>query len=717
MTKSLRALIVDDSEDDSLLVARELRRSGYELTFQRVDTPEDMKNTLMKTAWDIIIVDYKMPHFTGIDALKIAREINPEIPFILVSGVIVEEMAVEAMRRGANDCIKKENIERLTPTVARELQAAHERKERKIAEVLLAQKNIELSDANKELIELNSELETKNKELFNINEQLELANRKLVDSQAEIIEKNEMLNESRRKLSTLIANLPGIAYRCLNDKDWTMEFISSGCREITGYDSEALIRNMKISFNEIIYEEDREMVWDYIQDAVENSEPYEIRYRIRTKEGNIKWVWEKGRGIFNAKGDLSALEGFISDITETVRKDEQIRQIQKMEVIGTLAGGIAHDFNNILGGIIGGAELLSNILGRENLHDPEHVKKYLNTIKNASARASELIKQLLILSRKHEVKLDHVDINKSIMNVIDICSSSFPKNIDIRSELYHTPAIVIADPTHIEQVFLNLFVNASHAMTIMRNGREPEGGTINIRIEKITADQTFRNFHDEAKEGCSYYIISVSDTGVGIDKKNITKLFEPFVTTKKDGAGSGLGLAIVNSIIKQYDGFIEVVSEKGMGSTFLVYIPLIKTTGSFREDKKNRCEEVLSGSGLILIVDDEEVMRTIAEGALNECGYTVISAHDGKAAIKSYREQWKEIDVVFLDLSMPGLSGREVFLELKKINPSVKVILTSGLNNDEISKEMRSIGVKSFIQKPYDLNLLKKKIMEIIHYD
>jgi PAS domain S-box-containing protein len=717
MTKELKTLLVDDSEDDALLVARELRKSGYNLTFQRVDTPEDMRRALLEIGWDVIIVDYKMPHFTGIDALKIARETNPEIPFILVSGVIVEEMAVEAMRRGANDCIKKENIERLTPTVARELQAAQERRERKIAESMLAQKNIELSQANKELIQLNSELETKNKELFNINEQLEMANSKLIESQNEIIETNDMLSESRRKLSTLIANLPGIAYRCLNDRDWTMEFISSGCREITGYETEELIKNSLLSFNDIIVDEDRDIVWDCIQEAVQQSQPYELRYRIKTKEGIIKWVWEKGSGIFNSRGELTALEGFINDITDVIRKDEQIRQIQKMEVIGTLAGGIAHDFNNILGGIIGGAELLVNILEKETLHDSEHITRYLNTIRNASIRASELIKQLLMLSRKHELKLEHVDINNSIKNVADICTSSFPKSIEIQTKLFHRPAIIIADPTHIEQVLLNLCVNASHAMTIMRQDDEPEGGILNISIVKVTGDQSFLCLHNEAKPRYSYFAISVSDSGIGINKADITKLFEPFVTTKKDGAGSGLGLAIVNSIIRQYDGFIEVLSEKGKGSTFIVYVPFLKSSEDNIKDKESECDEDLSGTGVILIVDDEEVMRTIAGEALEECGCTVISAaSDGTAALKYFRERWKEIDAVFLDFSMPGLSGKEVYLEMKKINPDVKVVLTSGSSNNDKIKDLISNEFMEFIQKPYNLNLLKKKIKTLVKH-
>ncbi len=714
MSKPLNALIVDDSEDDALLVVRELRRSGYDLSYRHVDTAEGMKTALKEKDWDVIIVDYKMPHFTGIDALKIAREHNPDTPFILVSGVIVEEMAVEAMRRGANDCIKKDNIERLTPTVARELQSARERKERKIAETLLSQKNIELSDANKELIELNSELETINKELAATNLKLESANMLLTESKSEVIQKNEMIIESRRKLATLIENLPGMVYRCLNDSNWTMEFISSGALDLTGYSPDEIIDNRIISYNGIIHEDDREMVWDYIQNGVRKSQPYELRYRIRTKEKNIKWVWEKGRGIFSSRGELIALEGFINDITDIVRKDEQIRQIQKIEVIGTLAGGIAHDFNNILGGIIGGAELLSHVLGRENLHDSEHAARYLNTIKNASGRASELIKQLLILSRKHELKLEHIDINKSIKNVADICVSSFPKSIEIRTNLYHSPAVIVADATHLEQVLLNLCVNASHAMTIMHQDNEPEGGTLDISIEKISVDQTFIKFHNEAKEGRSYYVISVHDTGVGIDSTIITKLFEPFVTTKKDGAGSGLGLAIVNSIIRQYDGFIEVMSEKGKGSTFLVYVPIIQNSGDLVEETESDSNDNLSGSGVILIVDDEEIMRTIAEEALKECGYTVISSPDGKTAVEYFRANRDNIDTVFLDYSMPGINGREVFLQMKEIDPRVKVILTSGSGNDVKTKELLALGVRDFIQKPYDLYNLKKKIREVV---
>lgn len=714
MTKSLRALIVDDSEDDTLLIARELRRAGYDLNYNRVDSPGTMKEALNEQKWDVILVDYKMPHFTGIDALKIAKDYTPETPFILVSGVIVEEMAVEAMRRGANDCIKKDSIERLTPTIVRELQAAQERRERRIAEMLLASKNEELSNANKELIELNSELETTNKELAETNMKLESANRMLTDSRTEIIEINAKLTESRRKLSTLIENLPGIVYRCRNDKEWTMEFISNGCSEITGYTSEELIENAVLSFNDIIHEQDREMVWSFIQSAVVHSTPYTLRYRIISKEGRIIWVWEKGRGIFNNKGELVALEGFINDITDVVRKDEQIRQIQKVEIIGTLAGGIAHDFNNILSGIIGGAELLGNLLEKENLNNTGGITKYLNTIKNASSRSSELIKKLLILSRKQETKLAPVDLNKSMSNVADICSSSFPKSIEIKAIPYFRPAIVTADPTHIEQVILNLCVNASHAMTIMRDPGEKEGGILSINIEKIKADRLFHDSHSEAKEGCSYYVITVTDTGVGIDDYAIGTLFEPFVSTKKDGAGSGLGLTIVNSIIKQYDGFIDVKSAKGEGSSFLAYLPLINDEICIdSEDSEAQIDKLPSASGRIFVVDDEEIMITIIEGALKENGYSVISTTDSKAAVDIYREQWKDIDIVILDIVMPMMSGKDIFIEMKKINPLIKIILTSGSASDTRVSEILSMGALDFLPKPVDINLMRKKVRDI----
>ncbi len=713
MIKTLRALIVDDSEDDTLLIARELRHSGYEVVFDRVDTPHGMKDALEHKQWDVILVDYKMPHFTGIEALKIAREKNPDIPFILVSGVIVEEMVVEAMRRGANDCIKKDNIERLTPTIARELEAAQEKRERKNAEKLLEQKNIELSEANRELIQLNSELEKKNRELAVINNQLESANNQLIESRSEVVEKNEMLNENRRKLSTLIANLPGIAYRCLNNKDWTMEFISSGCFFITGYNEEDLIGNNKISFNEIIYEEDRSIVSQQIQDALSRSESFEIRYRLVTKDGNIVWVWDKGRGITDGKGDNTIIEGFITDITDLVRKDEQIRQIQKMEIIGTLAGGIAHDFNNILGGIIGSVDLVAKILDREELNESAQIDKYLYIIKNASTRASDLINKLLILSRKHELKLSPVDINNSILNVFNICSSSFPKCIDINVSYNSKPAIVMADPTHIEQVILNLCVNASHAMTIMRDTGEPEGGTLHIGIKKGIADSDLCRRHPDAREGCSYYIIQVSDTGVGIDQTKIQTLFETFFSTKKDGMGTGLGLSIVSSIVKQYDGFIDVVSEHGKGTTFFVYIPLSQQSESVQEaDKTEKVQ--YKGNGVILVVDDEEIMLAIIEGALKESGYSVITASDGKSALEIFSSKNREIDAILLDMSMPGLSGKDIYSRFKEIKPDAKVILSSGYKDTRQIKEMIALGVDAFIPKPFDLNFLVHTVKEII---
>lgn len=400
----------------------------------------------------------------------------------------------------------------------------------------------------------------------------------------------------------------------------------------------------------------------------------------------------------------------VDDITELEKKESQLRQAQKMETVGTLAGGLAHDFNNVLGGIVGTLSIIKFKLDKGKEISNESLKDYLKTMEESGNRAVDMVQQLLSLSRKSEVSFVPIDLNLSIKHVLKICQNTFDKSIQLCSSFMEHPAVVNADATQIEQVLLNLCVNANHAMTIMRSPDEHPGGVLNISLEMVTVDKIFCKTHVEAEE-VDYYKILISDTGIGMDSTTMAKIFDPFFTTKEKGKGTGLGLAMVYNIVKQHHGFIDVYSEKKLGSSFCIYFPVLH-----REiDSINQLASphLYEGSGLVLVIDDEASMRNLASEMLAMCGYETICANDGEEGVEVYRQRYKEIKFVITDMVMPKKSGKEVYLDLKKINPDVKALLASGFRQDERVEAVMQLGVNGFVQKPFTLVALSKKLEEI----
>ncbi|MGV1098976.1 PAS domain-containing hybrid sensor histidine kinase/response regulator [Thiovibrio sp. JS02] len=401
----------------------------------------------------------------------------------------------------------------------------------------------------------------------------------------------------------------------------------------------------------------------------------------------------------------------LDDITELEQKEQQLRQAQKMESIGTLAGGLAHDFNNVLGAIAGNLSLFQYKLDLKTDIPVEQMREYLNRMNTALQRATDMVRQLLSLSRKQQVDLVPVDLNLSMKHVRKLAETTFDKSIQIRVQPAPEPASVLADPTEMEQVVLNLCINAAHAMTIMRGQEEAWGGTLSLGIEQVAADDIFKKGHPEAT--CdAYWKLSVSDTGVGMEPRTVSKIFDPFFTTKEQGRGTGLGLAMVYNIVHQQNGFIDVYTEKGLGSTFSVYLPVLvrgEQGGIAAAETK-----VSPGEGVILVVDDDEIVRETAREILQLVGYQVIIAADGVEGLSMYRAHHESIRAVLLDMVMPNMSGREAFVEMKKINPGLKALLVSGFRQDSRIEEILALGVKKFLQKPYTMESLTRAIKEVV---
>jgi len=402
----------------------------------------------------------------------------------------------------------------------------------------------------------------------------------------------------------------------------------------------------------------------------------------------------------------------MEDISEIEKKDRQLIQAQKMEIVGTLAGGLAHDFNNVLVGITGSVSILQYLLKKEESIKKEELADYLDTIELSSKRAEGIVSQLLLISRKNEPNFRKIDLNDILKNILKLSKNSFSKSIKLDFRFNSEKMWIKADPIQIEQVFLNLAVNASHSMTFMREGEGKDNGILKVSFKKIYADETYCKIHPNIALG-TYWLTEINDSGVGIDTKNLSKIFEPFFSTKKKDKGTGLGLSMVYNIVKRHNGYINVYSEKNVGTTFFVYLP--ESTEEDIEGRHIQGEDIVRGKGTILVVDDEKIMRSIAKTILVEAGYDILFASDGLEGVEVFKERFKEISLVLLDLSMPKMDGRKAFDEIRNIEQNAKILLSSGFQEDSRIKEMLELGANGFIKKPYSLFELSKKVFEIIN--
>ena len=407
---------------------------------------------------------------------------------------------------------------------------------------------------------------------------------------------------------------------------------------------------------------------------------------------------------FRIKGESFILTIFL-DLTDHKHLEAQLQQARKMEAIGTLAGGIAHDFNNILMGIQGYASLM--LLGIDSSHP--HYNR-LKGIKKQVQSGAKLTRQLLGYARKGRYEVKPISLNKLVEETSDTFGRT-RKEITIHRELAEDLFVVEADQGQIEQVLLNLYVNAADAMSICADGAagRPGGGNLILKTMNTTHDNIKGKAYNP--EPGNYILVTVTDTGIGIGKETQERIFDPFFTTKEMGRGTGLGLASAYGIIKGHGGYINVESKKGKGTTFSIYLPASEK--KVRKAVKT-AEQLIKGTGTVLLVDDEEVILEVGEGLLETMGYRVLIARDGKEAVEVYRKNKDDIDIVLLDMVMPNMGGSEAYDRMKEINSKVKVLLSSGYSINGQATEILERGCDGFIQKPFSVKKLSRKIREIL---
>ncbi len=503
----IRVLIIEDSEDDALLIARELKSGGYDVKHQRVDSAGALARACDSQDWDLIISDHSMPHFSGTDALNLVRSKHLDVPFIFVSGTIGEETAVAAMKNGAQDYLMKDNLKRLVSAVQRELRESEHRKERE-------------------------------------------------------------------------------------------------------------------------------------------------------------------------------------------RLQKHVQQLQKFEAIGRLSGGIAHDFNNLIGAILGWAEL-----GYEQTAPGTKARERFKKIREQSHRAAKLTSQLLAFGRRQILQPHKINLNLFIREEMSFLGKVIGENIDVKIAEAPDLQVIHADPTQVQQVFMNLCLNARDAM--------PAGGQLRIETRNAAIEEDAEGPHVHATPG-NYVLMTVTDTGLGMDAATAERIFEPFFTTKELGKGTGLGLATVYGIVKQHHGFIYVDTEPGKGSSFRVYFPAKSGVHEPREVIDNGL--ALKGSETILLVEDDDGLRESVQEMLRSLGYRVIAASDGKKAVELFRENADEIQLVITDIVMPSQGGLQSYPELVAIRPDIEVIFTTGYADEAESLVTHLEKGTQFLQKPYSLPKLSQFI-------
>ena len=632
--KSLRVLLVEDTEDDAFLVLRELRRSGYAPDWKRVEGATSLREALATASFDLILSDWHMPQFTALDAVAILKESKLDIPFILVSGTIGEEAAVTALRAGALDFVPKDKLSRLAPAIARELREAKVRQARRQAE-----DDLRGSEARYRALFESSPLPMW---VFDV--------------------------ETHRFLTVNDAAVRHYGYS-------REEFAALTIEDIRPREDLAALRE--------------ELAHPAPVDAGST-------WRHCKKDGTVILVDVKGHD-FTLDGKRARLV-LINDVTMLRKTAEQLRQSQKMDAIGRLAGGVAHDFNNVLSVILSYGEMML-----ADLKPGEPMRSDVEEIRKAGKRAADLTRQLLMFSRQQVLEPRVLDLNEVLAGMDKMLGRILGADVDFVAVPAPSLGRVRVDPSGIEQVIMNLVVNARDAM--------PTGGKLTMETANVTLDEAYAREHIGVTPG-PHVMLAVTDTGTGIDKATMSRIFEPFFTTKASGKGTGLGLSMVFGIVQQNRGSIWVYSEVGKGTTFKIYFPHVEAAVDALRSSETPGN--LRGTETVLLVEDDDQVRLVAHGILVRNGYRIIEARNAGEALLQSEKHPDPIHLLLSDVVMPQMSGPELAKRLASVRPDMKVLCMSGYTDDSIVRHGVLEAHIAYIQKPITPEALAAKVREVL---
>ena len=502
--------------------------------------------------------------------------------------------------------------------------------------------------------------------------------------------------EAEAKYRALVEQVNAITYIAEIGIDGDWHYVSPQVQSILGYSQEEWLAESR-NWAKLIHPDDLPTVVQAEKASVQGA-PFQAEFRLKRKDGREVWLSDTAV-VVKGSNAHPVMEGIIVDITERKLLETQLQQSRKMEAVGRLAGGIAHDFNNLLTIITGYTDLA---LGRPSV--PLELRSDIERIENAAGRAAALVRQLLAFSRKQVLQPKTLDLNAIVENMDRLLRRVIDDNIEMTTKVQPDLGKVKADPAQIEQVIMNLVVNARDAM--------PKGGKLVLETSNTNLDATYAMEHTSVKSG-KYVMLAVSDTGVGMDAETVAHIFEPFYTTKESGRGTGLGLSTVYGIVKQSGGYIWVYSEPRKGSTFKVYLPRVEEAVEEPTPKKVPMGDH-RGSETVLLVEDEEAVRELVRTILTNQGYEVIVARDPRHAEEIAGKFPREIHLLLTDVVMPGTSGRELAARIMANRPGIRVLYMSGYTENVVTSGGLLEDGLTFLQKPFSPAVLVQKIREVL---
>jgi two-component system, cell cycle sensor histidine kinase and response regulator CckA len=643
MGEPLRVLIIEDDPVDADLMIRELKRGGFDPEWVRVETEEEYLSELEKNP-EVILSDSNLPLFDGLEALELLSKRGLDIPFILVSGRLGEDLAVEAMKSGARDYLLKDRLARLGEAVRRAIDDRRLRAERAWAIDALRQ-----SEARYRLVS-----EASSDYVYSLRQ----------DDQGGLV----------------------------------CEWITEPFKRITGFDAAEI---NGLGWMNLYHPEDRAIAAQHL-DCLRAGRADSMDVRVVTKARQVRWMRVFERPVFGGEQNAAAghIYGAAQDITVQKQLEEQLLQSQKMEAIGQLAGGVAHDFNNLLTVICAYGDLLLKLPALS----PE-AREFTDEILQAARRAAQLTRQLLAFGRRQIMRPRTLNLNEVVRDLHKLLRRLIGEDIELSIVYGAEPAFVKVDPGQIEQVMMNLAVNARDAM--------PKGGRLTIETANVDFD---KNVPDEkpVPGAGSHVMVTVTDTGTGMDATTAARVFEPFFTTKEPGKGSGLGLAMAYGVVTQSGGEIRVITEAGQGTKFKIYLPRVPAEIETDEDATPTNLLTLKRPETILVLEDEQALRTLMRRVLSGEGHTVLDTGDPEEAIALCRQHSGNIALFITDMVLPKMSGPQVAERVVEMRPGIRIVYTSGYpGKTQIPARLRPYGTE-FFEKPFSPDTLIDKVRSVL---
>lgn len=764
MVREIKMLLLEDNQSDAELIIESVKREGLIPDWQRVVTRDEYVGLLDENI-DIVISDHTLPQFDAISALELLNAKDLKIPFIIVSGTISEEAAIQGLRLGATDYLLKDRLSRLGPAIkdavdkhqllkAKEaaenallkserefrllaenandvifryclkpepkmeyispavekisgysveefyadpelpFQIAHKDDITRFRNYIFKSKNTSKPQRLRWITKKGREIWvdfriTRDRENMNESSAVEGIARDITD----LMELQESLRESEALFRGIFENMEEGFYRTTPDGEILL--LNPQCAEILGYEHPQELIGRNILELEQFANYPREKFERHVRDS---GQIRNFNSRWYRKNGDEIIVRENAHAVYDDDGNIRFYEGTVEDITDQRMLEEQLIQSQKVESLGQVAGGIAHDFNNVLASLSGAFQMIEMQIGSNQSLD-----KYFNIANSSIEQAKSITNRLLTFTQSSRPNRKTVSLQQFIQEMKEIGQHTLPKEIDIGVKPFSGNDLVAIDNSQLQQVVLNMFINASHAM--------PRGGKITLGIYKPDRAEIQQQLGGKPDHG--YLCLTIEDSGSGIEPDIQERIFEPFFTTKGPGKGTGLGLAVSYKIVQNHEGWIDLQSTPGIGTTFTIGLPA-STQSVFQRNRQTSLNDANGRGEHILLVDDEPEIREMMTEVLTSQGYKVTAVSDGMAGLEAYQRAPDTFDLVLTDLGLPKMSGIEMTDQILSITPDALVIAATGYIEEQKEQLLEKAGFKTVLRKPFDLQDVLEHIKRVL---